>query len=183
MTDTTKTRMTAAEFAQLPQTNTPTELIDGEVIVSPSPEPVHQDTVLNTAGVLKQAAKQHGAGGKVFVAPLDVYLDEQNTPQPDVMWLAPNSQCVIGEKKLIGAPDLIVEVLSPGSNRMDKREKFRLYERHGVREYWIINPREQLVEVWQSDAGKFVLLDVYSSGESFVSSLLGTIDVTAIFSE
>ena len=83
------------------------------------------DTVLNTAGVLKQAAKQHGVGGTVFVAPLDVYLDEQNTPQPDVMRLAPHSRYIIGEKKLIGAPNLIVGVLSLGSNRKDKPQEIQ----------------------------------------------------------
>ncbi len=74
--------------------------------------------------------------GEVFVAPLDVYLDEVNIVQPDVMWIAADSQCVEVEgRHLRGAPKLGLAVLSPSTVRHDKSTKFRLYEKHGVREY------------------------------------------------
>src|SRR5687768_16231992 len=126
-----RTRMTADEFFQLPETMQPTELIDGELIASPTPTPKHQLAVGAFFTLI------HGLipDGVVLFAPLSVYLDEENIPEPDVMWVAENSRCVITEKRLEGPPDLIVEVFSPGTAKRDKRDKFKLYEKHGVREY------------------------------------------------
>lgn len=169
MTDYIRTPITAGEFFQLPETNIPTELLDGEIIVSPSPTPTHQDSVFGTATEVKRVAN----GGRVFSAPLDVYLDELNTPQPDVMWVAPDSKCVIGETHLVGAPDLIVEVLSPGTARHDRVYKFSLYERHEVREYWMIDPAQKLVEVWWLRDRKFARLGIFGTGDTFVSTVLG----------
>jgi Uma2 family endonuclease len=172
--------MTAAQYLELPETNLPTELINGEVFRMPAPQLNHQDVVLQTALFLRQRM----TNGKVYVAPVDVYLDEANVVQPDVLWIAPdNKRCVsVDGKYLRGAPDLIIEVFSPGTARRDKREKFRLYQKYGVREYWMVDPLEQFIEVWYLVEGKFSLLDVYGPGESFMSPLLGDVDVTSIFS-
>jgi Uma2 family endonuclease len=182
MTDYIETeKMTAAQYLELPETNLPTELINGEVFRMPAPQLNHRDVVLQTALFLKQRITT----GKVYVAPVDVYLDELNVVQPDVLWIAPdNNRCVsIDGKFLRGAPDLVIEVFSPGTARRDKRDKFRLYQKYGVREYWMIDPVEQFIEVWQLVEGKFVPLDVYGPGETFVSPLLGEVNVTSIFPE
>jgi Uma2 family endonuclease len=179
MSDIIRTRITAAEFFALPETNTPMELVNGEVIEVPSPVPEHQEAVVRLVLLISQLTLS--LGGKVYVAPLDVYLDDANVPQPDVMWVAPDSQCQVGEKRLIGAPDLIAEVLSPGTALQDKRYKFRLYERYGVREYWIVDPSEKLIEVWYPKEGRFVLLDVYGRGETFTSPLLGRIETERLW--
>jgi Uma2 family endonuclease len=155
--------------------------MDGEVITMPSPIPAHQEAIVRLVLLISQLTVQ--LGGKVYVAPLDVYLDALNVVQPDVIWVAPDSQCQIGEKRLIGAPDLIAEVLSPGTALHDKRHKFRLYERFGVREYWIVDPLEKLVEVWVQTDKRFSLIDVYGQGESFVSSLLGNVEMNTIWGE
>ena len=176
-------RMTAGEFLQLPETNLPVQLLDGRIIrfdTSELTQLTHQDTLGNTAVLFKLKAKE--LGGKAYVAPVDVYFDELNIPQPDVIWLAPDTKCQMdGEKRLSGAPDLIAEVLSPGTARTDRKSKFRLYEKYGVREYWLVDPRDQLVEVWQHQDGRFVLLDVYGVGETFTSVLLGAIGVLTLF--
>jgi Uma2 family endonuclease len=180
MAEQIKTRMTAQEFLQLPETNLPLQLLDGEVIEMGAPELPHQDIALNTA--LLFTRKEAELGGKVYIAPVDVYFDELNIPQPDVIWLAPDTQCqIVGAKRLNGAPDLIVEILSPSTAHNDRKGKFRLYEKYGVREYWLIEPRDQLVEVWQHDDERFVLLDVYGVGETFTSSLIGEINVAKLF--
>lgn len=180
MAEQIKTRITADEFLQLPETNLPVQLLDGEVIDMPAPELTHQDCVLNTALLFKQKAV--ALGGKAYVAPVDVFFDDLNIPQPDVIWLAPDGQCqIIGTQRLSGAPDLIAEVLSPGTAHIDRKRKFRLYEKYGVREYWLIDPRDQLLEVWQHQDGRFVLLDVYTPDETFTSPLIGAVAVKAIF--
>lgn len=176
---TTKTYVTAEEFFQLPESNQFIELIDGEIIMSPSPVPEHQDVILSTGILFRQAAKERG--GRVFVSPMDVYLDETNVPQPDVIYLAPNSRCAVEAKRLVGIPELLVEVISSGSVTRDRRDKFQLYERFGVLEYWLIDPRDQTVEVWQWKDGRFVRLNLFIPGETFESVLVGMIEVTALF--
>ncbi len=179
MVDMIRTRMTAQEFMLLPETNLPTELLNGELFQMSSPIIIHQRISRRLVIVLNGLIPN----GEVFYAPLDVYFDDFNVVQPDVMWVAEGSQCVVLEKHLRGAPDLIIEILSPGTNKRDRQGKFRLYQQFGVREYWIIDPIEQLIEVWQLVDGKFNIIDVYSSGETLSSPLLGEIKVDTILSD
>jgi Uma2 family endonuclease len=150
------------------------------MIMSPAPNLEHQAIVLNLASLLLQIKP----GGKVHVAPVDVWLDDANVVQPDVMWISPNSACVPFEKKYYqGAPDLLAEVLSPGTARTDKSAKFKLYEKHGVREYWMVDPEAQYVEVWRREENRFALVGVFGPGETFGSAVLGdkTVEVTRLF--
>src|SRR5690606_14643564 len=107
------TRMTAAEFLELPESNQITELIDGEVSVSPAPLIDHQNVVLETAVILRGLIPD----GRVYIAPSDVYFDDINVVQPDIFWISDkNERCIaVGRKHFRGAPDLIVEVLSSGT--------------------------------------------------------------------
>ncbi|MDX1993040.1 MAG: Uma2 family endonuclease [bacterium] len=179
MLEQTRTRITAEEYFQLPETNLPIELIDGEIFQMPTPSPKHQDVILNAAILFRQRVKERG--GRVFVAPLDVVFDDGNIAQPDVMWLAPDSRCQVTEKRLVGAPDFIAEVLSPSSVSHDRRTKFRLYQQHGVREYWVIDPQAQLIDVFTLVEGRFQLIGIYGADEVFQSPLLGEIAVREIF--
>lgn len=164
-----QTRITAEEFLQMPESQTLTELIDGEMILAPAPETGHQIISARSYDVVKALAP----GGIVLFAPIDVYLDESHIVQPDVLWISPDSQCSIERRYIVGAPDLIVEVLSPSTALRDKGVKFRLYEQYGVREYWLIDPSARYVEVWRREGEKFALLGVYGEGETFVSAVLG----------
>jgi Uma2 family endonuclease len=172
-------RISAAEFLERPESNRLVQLIDGEIIDMASPTPEHQMVTRQTVVVLIPPAQARG--GQVLFAPLDVELDDGNVVQPDVIVLLPESKCQIGKTRLHGAPDLVIEVLSPGTLKIDRRDKFRLYERHGVREYWMIELREPLVEVWTLQDGRFVLLDAYGQDETFTSPLLGAIEVNKLF--
>ncbi|MCZ2094973.1 MAG: Uma2 family endonuclease, partial [Anaerolineae bacterium] len=86
-----QTKITADEFLQLPETNTLTELIDGEIVVAPAPRDSHQDTVFEAAKYVERIAPH----GKIRLAPIDVYLDDINVVQPDVMWNGADSPCVL----------------------------------------------------------------------------------------
>jgi Uma2 family endonuclease len=98
------------------------------------------------------------------------------------MWIAPESAChPDGRKRLVGAPDLIAEVLSPSTALRDRRDKFHLYEQYGVREYWIVDPRDQLVEVWVRRGRHFVRVNVYSNADVYESPLLGNVAVNEFF--
>lgn len=176
------TRLTDEEFFALPESSNRVELINGVLIVSPSSTPKHQDTVLGTVFLLKTISKK--IGGKVYVSPMDVRLDVGVTPQPDVLWIAPESRCIVGEKRLDGPPDLVVEVFSPGSIRYDRREKFEIYERYGIFEYWMIDPEEQYIEVYRRENEHFVRQGIYAPEETFTSTVLNSteISVNEIFS-
>jgi Uma2 family endonuclease len=182
MADVARTRMTAAEFFELPETTQITELIDGELIVSPSPIKPHQDVSGNLYFLLRLLHSK--IGGTVQYAPMDVHLDDENVTQPDVFWVSDsNEKCKVGEDNYWhGPPDLIVEILSPGTTRQDKVTKFALYERHGVREYWIADPKYKNLEVWSLVDGKYTRLGLFSGNDTFISTVLGqTIEVKIIF--
>jgi Uma2 family endonuclease len=175
------TRITAAEFDELTAHDERRfELIKGEVIEMAPAIVSHQDIVLNTAFVLKPLIP----GGRIYVSPIEVYLDENNIPQPDLVWVAANSICKVERTRLVGAPDLVVEVLSPSTAKRDKTDKFSLYEQHGSREYWIIDPEYKQIEVWTRSADKFERQNVYGVGDTFTSAALGgkTVEVTPFFS-
>ena len=170
--------MTASEFLALPVSNTFHELLEGEEIVSPSPTRNHQITLGRVFSLLEHSVPH----GEVILAPMDVYLDDSNIVQPDLLWIAEGSPAKWVEGKYLqGAPDLVVEIFSPGTVRRDKKEKFRLYEKFGVREYWMIDPDEKLLEMWQLKDSKFVRVDVFGPSDVCTSPLLGKIDLTAIF--
>jgi Uma2 family endonuclease len=177
----TETRkMTASEFLQLPVSNLPHELINGEEVMAPAPTGNHQRVLLEAAILLKRLVPN----GEVLIAPVDVYLDDLDIVQPDIVWVAEGSHCTwVEDKHLRGAPDLVVEIFSPGSLRRDRKDKFRLYEKFGVREYWMIDADEKLLEIWQPQEGRFVLVDVFGPGDPCVSPLLGEVDVRAVFPE
>jgi Uma2 family endonuclease len=169
MTTPERIRVTAAEFDRFMQTTEERyELINGEIIEMGTPVPAHQDVVFNSAIVINNIKQ----GGKVYIAPLEVYLDDENIPQPDVMWVAPDSKCKVTSKRLEGPPDLIVEVLSPSTARHDRDAKFKLYQRFGVREYWIADPEKRLLDVWQLFEGRYRLQGVFEPGETFQSAVL-----------
>jgi Uma2 family endonuclease len=179
MLEAIRSRINAEAFFELPETTQSIHLIDGEIIDMGTPTPAHQDIVLSLGILLRPRAK--ALGGRVFVAPLEVYLDEYNVPQPDIAVILPNSRCEVTPKRLVGAPDVVVEVLSPGSVRMDRKIKFELYERHGVREYWLVDPAEALIEVSVMHDARLQRHGVYGNDETFTSPLLGEIDGSAIF--
>jgi Uma2 family endonuclease len=181
MADITRTRMTLDEFKALPESMEHNELIEGELIGSPTPKYKHQNAAGNTATELKQRVPQ----GKVVIAPMDVYLDDENVVEPDVFWVSgENSLCKLGEDGYWhGAPDLVIEVLSPSTALYDHGVKFKLYERFGTHEYWLIDPEGEFVEVFRRQDDTFVRFGVFGRDASFALSVLPdvTIQVSTLF--
>ena len=171
-------KMTADEFLALPVSNLPHELIHGEEIISPSPTIIHQ----RISQLVFQLIERLKPDGEVLYAPVDVYLDDENIVQPDVLWIARgNTNILIEDKLLRGAPDLTVEIVDPGTARRDRKDRFRLYEKFGVREYWMIDPDHKLLEIWQLQDAHFMLVAVFGPTDTCTSLLLGEIEVKAIF--
>lgn len=169
MVDQTQERMTAAEYMSLPESNQHIELINGEVIVAPSPIDQHQAA----SGDLYFKLRQQVPNGAWRYAPADVYLDELNVVQPDIFWISPeNSDTRLIDRYWHGAPDLIIEILSPGTTRHDRDVKYSLYEKSGVREYWIVEAEELYIEVYVLRGGKFERQGIYGLGDQFASVAL-----------
>jgi Uma2 family endonuclease len=172
MTIEIRTGITAEQYFQLPEyaAHDNIQLIDGEVIIGMPPIPRHQAAVVETIFVFKQHSTEQG--GRVYSAPIEVYLDTHNVFEPDVLYLAPDTRCVVEAKRLVGPPDLVVEVLSPSTAKQDREKKFRAYEAHGVREYWIVDPANLTIEVWVLRNGLLDKIGTFVPGDTFESLVL-----------
>ncbi|BBB91713.1 MAG TPA: Uma2 family endonuclease [Methylomusa anaerophila] len=150
----TKGRYTYEDYARLPA-GAPYQLIGGELVMAPSPGKRHQKILLKLAIAFERFIENNNSG-ELFIAPRDVYLAAKETYQPDILFIAGERVEISAEDKVNGAPDLVVEILSPSTAYYDLRKKYKVYEKYGVKEYWIVDPEENSVEVYQLSDGKFV---------------------------
>ncbi|MBF0409859.1 MAG: Uma2 family endonuclease [Candidatus Riflebacteria bacterium] len=167
------------------------EIIDGEVFdMTPAPLTVHQRILLNLALPFGNYLK--GKPCKLFIAPFDIRLPKADEPDKDVRTVVQPDLVVICEKIKIdrrgcrGAPDLAIEILSPSTASKDSIRKLALYESHGVKEYWIINPEtETLTVFWLSEKGKYSPGKKYSKNESISPHIFPElkIQISEIFEE
>ena len=137
------------------------ELINGELIMAPSPNTAHQIVCLNLASLVNGFVKEGGLG-QVFIAPLDVVLSNVNVVQPDLLFISNARQHILTEANVQGAPDLVVEILSPSTASRDWRAKMDLYAEHGVQEYWVVDPEAQ--RVWVMARTEDTLTEVANYG-------------------
>jgi Uma2 family endonuclease len=145
-------------YKNLPE-GTLAELIDNVIYMSPSPVSKHQVT-LNKINVQLYNHLDKSKLGMVYLAPLDVYLDEEsNALQPDISVVLNSGKARVDENGFIhGAPDLIFEILSSGNREYDLVKKKDLYERFGVKEYWTVDPETKLAQGFQLKSGKYTSL-------------------------
>ncbi|HCJ78761.1 MAG TPA: restriction endonuclease [Desulfotomaculum sp.] len=147
---------TYADYALLPE-GAPYQLIGGKLVMTPSPIPYHQSISMRLELKLASHVLERNLG-MVYDAPLDVYLEETETYQPDIIFIAKERRSIIEPTKINGAPDLVVEILSPSTAYYDLKKKFKVYAKHGVKEYWIVDPLEKSVEVYTGKDGNFTLM-------------------------
>ena len=179
-----KTRIQATDYFQLSeyQQHDLIQLIQGEVVITMPPIPRHQQIIGEILYLLMTIARQ--IGGRAFTSPIEVFLDEHNVFEPDVIFLSPNSLCQVGEKRLDGAPDLVVEVLSPSTAKYDRQEKYQAYEKHDIREYWIVDPIHNVLEVYVINKKAYVRQGAYGDDDIFKSPTLGTtVNLAEIFKD
>jgi Uma2 family endonuclease len=178
------TKLTYEDYLELPDDGNRYEIIDGELFVNPAPVPQHQRIVRNVARAFDRHF-EHSGGGEVLWAPLDVVLRDDRIVQPDVAVFVGDRRQIIGARNVQGAPDLVVEVVSPGSRRADEMDKRHLYESSGVTEYWIIDPELELVKIYRRTAAAFERVAEISteSGGAVTTPLLPgfTVAIEAVF--
>lgn len=158
-------------YKSLPE-GTLAELIENQLVMSPSPLAIHQKALQKIFRKLSEKIEDTGLG-ELFVAPIDVYLDEeQNAVQPDIVSVLGKNKSIINPQGHIhGVPDMIIEILSPGNKDHDRVKKKALYERFGVKEYWMVDPETKATEGHTLKGSAYSLL-VGEIGK-FSSPLLG----------
>ena len=123
------------------------QLINGELVMSPSPSLKHQITIGKIFRILDDFA--HSINALAVLSPIDIYFDNKNVYQPDALLVSNERKNILSERGLEGAPDLIVEVLSVSNSKYDRYEKREKYHEFGVLEYWIVDPNNETVEVFE----------------------------------
>lgn len=153
------------------------EIIDSELYdMSPTPNTEHQRTSRKLEILFIQFVEQNQLG-EIFHAPFDVILDKKNVVQPDILFIAKDNLKVITKKCIEGVPDLVVEIISPSSFYRDQVEKKELYERFGVKEYWIIEPANKVIQIFTLQENKYMLHAFVAEEGKVTSTLLNGFEV------
>ena len=152
------------------------EIIGGKLIMVPSPRSKHQIISLELAATLRDYARKNKLG-RVITAPMDVLLSKTEKPQPDILFIAKERMGIIAEMNIQGAPDLVVEILSPSTAINDRTDKSRLYYKHGVKEYWIVDPDIKCVEVFVPGENNWNLYQAFNVNDVLTSPLLSGLEV------
>ncbi len=170
-------KWTYEDYRRLPDDGWIYEVIEGELYTSPPPIPIHQENSGNLLVAFHDYAKKHNAG-KVYDAPIEVILaDWANPVQPDIVFITKERLHIIKRSRIEGAPDIIVEVLSPSNWITDRREKFQAYAKAGVREYWLVNPWARVIELFVLRDQRYELIGKYGVGEIVRSEVLSGFEV------
>src|SRR2546427_8429636 len=146
--ETGRSGLTYEDFCALPDDGLRYEIIDGMLFAEPAPRRAHQKAVGNLFAILHAWVRAHDLG-EVYVAPFDVILDPRTTVEPDLMFVVKDRLAIVAERGVEAAPDLLVEVLSPGTARRDRVRKLNAYARHGVRHYWLGGPEGEAVQAFE----------------------------------
>jgi Uma2 family endonuclease len=165
------------EFLALPDDGKRYEILNGELYVSPSPIPRHQKIAMRLGVRLFTALEETGRGS-VLAAPCDVVLGKHDIVEPDLIFVSTARLGIIGEKRLKGAPDLLVEILSRRTQIRDRKIKARRYARAGVPVYWIVDPMESCLEVYKPVTGRaYSQVSVTRSPHPYVTDDFGGLEI------
>jgi Uma2 family endonuclease len=164
-------KLTYADFLSFPEDGRRHELIDGAHYVTPAPVTVHQRLLGALYVALHQYLENHPIG-EVFLSPIDVVLSDHDVVEPDLLLVLDDQSDLVTEKHLVGAPALVIEILSPTTRARDRGIKRRLFERTGVREYWLVDPRDAAIDVYRARQCELGLESSFMAGDTLTSPLL-----------
>ena len=165
-----KYRLTAAEYRALPESMARRSLIGGWLVEEPSASDAHQRLALNLAFMLESVLRPAGLGTLRF-APYDVWLTEEIVVQPDVLVVRRGREQIIQANGIHGAPDLVVEIMSPSTRQLDRNGKRLLYGRNGVAEMWLVDPNPRRLEVYRFAEHRDEPVRVVGPGDDLFSLL------------
>lgn len=152
------TALTYEDYLELPNDGKRYEIIEGELFVNPAPNTKHQTVAMNLALALGAFVRREGLG-RVYFAPYDVVLSVSDVLQPDLMFITREREQLITRANLQGAPNLVIEILSPSTQRLDATLKLKRYDRFGVDEYWLADPETESIAVYRRSNELLELID------------------------
>ena len=178
-----RTKLTVDDYMATPDDQR-CQLLDGDLILAPAPTLRHQWISGRIFSALDPFVLLNGLG-RVFSAPTDVVLSEHNVTQPDVLFIADSRAVDMNGPNIQGAPDLVVEILSPSTAEQDRETKRRLYGEHGVQEYWLVDPNSNTIEVLTASETGLITAATYTQTGILTSPLLQglSIDLEPIFAQ
>ena len=147
------------------------ELHNGKINVMPTPIPLHQEISFELSLLLGFFIKKNKLG-KLYTAPMDVKFSTYDTFQPDLLFISEKNLHIIGEKKIEGAPDLVIEILSDGNTAKEMNYKKYVYESSGVREYWIINPTKQTLRQYENKENELFMINEFAINDILQSIVI-----------
>lgn len=147
------------------------ELINGELVQKNAPRPLHQRIVRKLL-VAMNAHVEANKLGEVFCAPVDVFLDEYNCPQPDLVFVSHAKKDTVTDDGIMAPPDLIVEIISPSSVKRDRTDKMKLYRKHRIAEYWLVDPNNTSVEIYTYAENDYDIHDFAAESGTVASKVL-----------
>lgn len=139
------------------------DLIEGEFYARNSPSFVHQRTLARLGFRLWDHVERHGLG-ELLLGPIDVVLSDANVVQPDILFISNERRHIITEHNVAGAPDFVAEVLSPKTAPRDRQLKLKQYAKFGVREYWMVDPEQESVQIPGVGGARYDEISTYTTG-------------------
>ncbi len=160
------------------------ELLEGELIEMVSPTSRHQIISANLFSILDAHCRAYDLG-RILAAPIDVILARNVVVQPDILFISKARQAELIGERIKGAPDLVIEILSPAASARDLNQKRKLYARHGVKEYWIVDPDDETIEVQRLQGSIFSTLAPFEKGQTLTSPTFEglVVEIDRVFAE
>jgi Uma2 family endonuclease len=163
--------LTVAEYRDLPETGPRYQLIQGDLYMAPAPNRFHQDISRNLQATLVNYLSANPVG-VLYSAPFDVYLTDIDVFQPDLLIVLNENRGILTDAGAEGAPDFVVEILSPKTRHLDVVNKKRVYARVGVKELWIIDPDQTKIEIYHLDEDAVEPVGIVTGQQEISSPLL-----------
>ncbi len=176
-------RLTVQDYLNIPEEDENRyELINGELYMAPAPSWEHQESSGNLYSILR-AFVLANLLGRVVYSPIDMFLSDEDVFQPDIVFISNERLGIIHSDGIHGAPDLVIEVLSPGTERIDRTLKSERYEMFDVSEYWQANPIAKTILVLRARDGAFERVGLFTEGMTLETPLLPglRVDVSEVF--
>lgn len=155
---------TVKDYERLPDDGVRYEILDGVLVMTPAPSTEHQRISKRLHSILYQAIELTGRG-EVFYAPFDVELDRTNLVEPDLVVILADHLDRLTPKRMVGPPDLVVEILSPSTASRDRGDKLAIYAKFGVRHYWIVDPVRRKLHEHVLEGESYRVVCTASDGE------------------
>jgi len=164
-------KFTYQDYINFPDNRKQYQIIHGEVYMTPAPVPYHQSVLRKLGKILDEFVTRNNLG-EIFFAPCDILLSNEDVVQPDIFFISKEKMSIITDRCIEGVPDLIVEITSPYTKKLDKILKKSLYETYKVKEYWVVDTDNKSIEMFFHTGNYYNSIGVYEIGDMVNSNLI-----------